>query len=48
VKNIIQKHGGTVKAENGKNGGAVFSFSLPLSQQNKFNNTGQEAVKLMA
>lgn len=48
VKSIIQKHGGTVKAENGKNGGAVFSFSLPLSQQSKFNTTGQEAVKLMA
>jgi len=48
VKNIIQKHGGTVKAENGKNGGAVFSFSLPLSQQSKFNTAGQEVVKLMA
>jgi two-component system sensor histidine kinase VicK len=48
VKNIIQKHGGAVRAENGKNGGAVFYFSLPLVQQSKFNATGQEAVKLMA
>jgi|GEM_PF-3389113 len=48
VKSIIQKHGGTVKAENGKDGGAVFSFSLPLNQQNKFNTVGPEAIKLMA
>lgn len=48
VKNIIQKHGGTVRAENGKNGGAVFYFSLPNIEQSKFNTTGQEAVKLMA
>ncbi|AYL94505.1 PAS domain-containing sensor histidine kinase [Mucilaginibacter celer] len=48
VKNIIQKHGGTVRAENGANGGAVFYFSLPIGEQNKFNTTGQEAVKLMA
>lgn len=48
VKNIIQKHGGTVRAKNGENGGAVFYFSLPVSEQSNFNTTRQDAIKLMA
>ncbi len=34
VKNIIETHGGSVKAERGVNGGAVFSFSLPVYTKN--------------
>jgi two-component system sensor histidine kinase KdpD len=30
---IIQAHGGRIKAENRRDGGAVFSFSLPLGDQ---------------
>jgi nitrogen fixation/metabolism regulation signal transduction histidine kinase len=31
VKNVILLHGGTIRAENGKNGGAMFVITLPLA-----------------
>ena len=30
-RRIVEDHGGKILAENGLNGGAIFSFSLPLS-----------------
>lgn len=33
---IISAHGGTITAENGKNGGAVFRFSLATEEQNNY------------
>lgn len=32
---IIQAHGGTLSARNGHNGGAVFTFTLPLEEQDE-------------
>jgi signal transduction histidine kinase len=35
-KSIVQRHGGEIKAENGPEGGAIFTFSLPI-----YNHTTQ-------
>ena len=32
VKKIVNSHGGSIKVENGKQGGAVFDITLPLTQ----------------
>lgn len=39
-KTIVQAHGGTIYAENQKNGGAVFSFTLPLTEEDSNENQG--------
>jgi len=41
VKNIIQEHGGTVRAEKGANCGSVFYFSLPLYSDNRYEQTAR-------
>lgn len=33
VRSIIEAHGGTIEAENLKEGGARFNFILPISQE---------------
>ncbi|NCD72115.1 sensor histidine kinase [Mucilaginibacter agri] len=39
VKKIITEHYGSVRAERGKEGGAVFYFTLPLHEEQKFART---------
>jgi two-component system CheB/CheR fusion protein len=39
VKNIIQEHGGTVRAEKGEDCGSVFYFTLPLHRDNRYEQT---------
>jgi len=36
-KGIIEIHGGTISAENGPEGGALFRFTLPLAETKKDN-----------
>mgnify|MGYP002639443330 CR=1 FL=1 len=35
AKGIVEQHGGTIWATNGENTGAIFSFSLPLTQPDR-------------
>ncbi|MDP9079607.1 MAG: PAS domain-containing sensor histidine kinase [Bacteroidota bacterium] len=39
VKNIIEQHGGTVRAEKGVDCGSVFYFSLPLHRDSRYEQT---------
>jgi signal transduction histidine kinase len=39
-KNIVEAHGGKIWADNNKDGGATFAFSLPLSRTASFNAAG--------
>ena len=43
-KEIVEIHGGTIKAENNRNGGALFSFVIPLQQNNMNAITAREAA----
>jgi two-component system sensor histidine kinase VicK len=48
VKQIIKKHGGEVRAENGQNGGAIFYFSLPIREAAAVTGVGKSTIELVA